>query len=859
MTIDPYFLSDYEEGLFYKRYQDPGNPEEVTWYQVFGRVSTAIGTNPTQTARFGRMMNEAIAIPSSPQIWNYGSGRRNPWQGSSCFTGPLGDSIPDFLRCDRDAHEVYMASGGYGVLADYVRPRGCKIKYTNSRSVGAMGIGGPVHRLEKTTGYITNGGRDRGALMVQLSGTHPDAVEFILSKIPVSLGFLDDWATNANSMLERRLTYPGQPAVVALYGSEFVFSKEWPTKDHVIDRIEGLNLADVNDLDQLIATGILSEDNTGRLVPQVFDWYLGEAGAWRPANRDWSLPLQNCNISVRVPDAMVKAAQRGDNWVFSWFSQDAPPEGQKPWTLTDIGGGDLRDLESGEIVHVSYGDDDIVTDLRYSEDHVGDYKYGVVLTTWEGLKKNLEPNPNNWKDVEHARFYRKVLMSRLDHLTGPIMAQQVLDLIFDAAHTSADPGIVFDGTYERFNPVDPVVYGKRLSNPCSEFVNPPNGSCNLISVNLRRCVDMVNKYDLQDEMAALGNNFAGPGNQDDYWAEQGLSTEKHWMVLRQSEAFRSYLEEVRKAAKVAFEYISEAHEKNVAPVEEIHRMSHDVFRTVGVGLMGLAEALMTFHVEYGSECGKMFAAATQFEIYLTCWEDSFSLAMDKNWPKPEGWNQDRMIDIFNHRMDYAIDYISIGEHVIRMDKILRRTIAGEYATNTCVTSIAPTGSISQIAGWLMTRLASNGITSNKMVTGSGEPPFSWATFVQNNAGSTEVQHDLWNTTEHRGKPWMKTADDVTPEGHVEMQAALCAFCCMSVSKTINMPESATIEDVAKGYMLAWELGVPGTSLYRNNSKPMQVLKALDCPSGDCEISSLEDLIREADAVQASPLYNKYRI
>ena len=140
-----------------------------------------------------------------------------------------------------------------------------------------------------------------------------------------------------------------------------------------------------------------------------------------------------------------------------------------------------------------------------------------------------------------------------------------------------------------------------------------------------------------------------------------------------------------------------------------------------------------------------------------------------------------------------------------------------------------------ISGWLMTREASNGVTNTKTVTGGGEPPFSWDVFMQNSAGTQETHHDLWYTDEHRGTPWMVTSSQVTPTDHVRMQAAACAFCCMSVSKTINMDETATVEDVREAYELAWRLSIPGTSIYRNNSKPMQVLSALECPSGECAV------------------------
>ena len=96
---------------------------------------------------------------------------------------------------------------------------------------------------------------------------------------------------------------------------------------------------------------------------------------------------------------------------------------------------------------------------------------------------------------------------------------------------------------------------------------------------------------------------------------------------------------------------------------------------------------------------------------------------------------------------------------------------------------------------------------------------------------------------------MVTASEVSMEDHIRMQAAVCAFTDMSVSKTVNLPESATVEDVKRGYELAWELGIPGTALYRDRSKPMQVLTALECPSGECVIRK-PALSRQSDGDEA---------
>jgi ribonucleoside-diphosphate reductase alpha chain len=264
-------------------------------------------------------------------------------------------------------------------------------------------------------------------------------------------------------------------------------------------------------------------------------------------------------------------------------------------------------------------------------------------------------------------------------------------------------------------------------------------------------------------------------------------------------------------------------------------MSSRHFRDVGVGLMGLAEALMSFHVRYGSPCAQQFAAATMSEIALACWELSFSAARAGH-AKPEGWSRARARTIFRFRAEYADD-VGLADHTSRWSALVRRVEDGEHPTNCNVTSVAPTGSIAQIAKWQMTRAAvASGDLRKKEITSGCEPAFDWGVYRQDSSGVDANYHDMWFDAEHNGKPWMVTAmNGVTPEEHARMQAAVCRFTCMSVSKTINLPNSATVEDVKASYELAWRLGIPGTSLYRDGSKPMQVLTALECPSGECAV------------------------
>lgn len=777
----------YSDDLLKERYAAEG---ETVWEDVFWRVATAVaGDNDQLALEFFNGMSSGAWMPSSPQLWNYGTNRRYSRNGSSCFTLDMGDDLSSFRKADSDAEKIYVASGGAGILLDSVRPRGTFIKHCTEGAMGAMCYGGPARRIEGTTGYITGSGRARGALMMQMGLHHPDVIEFITAKIPTSLGFLDDWRANAIAVLNSSGMEPDTDMKLAIERFyEWSKTKEWPRLEDVYYVIPR------HVVDKMFYAGIV-RDTGGRVVPVVTDW---NTMTTREASRNWSLPLQNCNMSVRASHEFMRSVLEDRPWVLYWF--DYGKSDDLPHTKTDFFGklSDVRD-------HRLYVDEASGQVSTTPPENAREYRYGVVITTWEGLRDNLSPNKNMWRDTEYARTYREDILPAIAGFSGQIKAKQIWELVCRMAHQHADPGVVFSGTYEDFNPVDSDEYGYRLSNPCSEFVNPPGGSCDLTSINLRRAASMA--------LSSSGKKYS-----KDFTA----TTVEDYKKIIDTEMFSLYEKHVYDAARSAAKYIMTAMEYNVAPVEYIHELSKKHFRTVGVGHMGLAEAMLYFHVKYGSEASFSFAAHTQAIIYLAAWDVSFELARE-GAAKPKAWDQKRMTRIFKSRVDAAWRYGLPHRIIDALSQLERRVRRGEYASHTCVTSVAPTGSISMIVSW---------VTGDSTTSGC-EPVFSWYTSRQDSNGQLVTTHDM--ALEYGASGCGVTANDVTPAGHIGVQAAVCAMTCMSVSKTVNLPESSTVQDISDAYVTAWRLGVPGTSVYRDRSKPMQVLSALDCPGGDCAI------------------------
>ena len=361
--------------------------------------------------------------------------------------------------------------------------------------------------------------------------------------------------------------------------------------------------------------------------------------------------------------------------------------------------------------------------------------------------------------VKEGRSY-DLIDPRENKKVEELNAAEVYQALVYQAWENGDPGVIFLDRTNRDNPT-PAIGEIESTNPCGEQPLLPMEACNLGSINLA-------KFVIENESEPSINY-------------EGLR-EMVWLSTR-------FLDDVIDMSKY--------------PLPEIERMVQGN-RKIGLGVMGFADVLYQMKVPYNSEKALDLAEEVMGFIQRESREATRYLAEERG--------------VFGN-----------------FDKSVFKEMENCRFRNATTTTIAPTGTLSIIAG------CSSGI----------EPLFalSFVRRVMDNDELIEVNpyfekvarergfysRELMETISKKGsigkiedipedvRKVFVTAHDVTPEWHIRMQAAFQKYTDNAVSKTVNLPRDATVDDVLKVYNLAYELQCKGVTIYRDGSKENQVL------------------------------------
>ncbi len=386
-------------------------------------------------------------------------------------------------------------------------------------------------------------------------------------------------------------------------------------------------------------------------------------------------------------------------------------------------------------------------------------------------------------------------------------ARDLLHRIAESAWHCGDPGMQYDTTVNRWHTCKNSAR-INASNPCSEYMFLDDTACNLASLNLLK--------------------FHGPNGSFDV------------------EAFRHAVDVTITAQEILVDNAS-------YPTEKIARNSHD-FRPLGLGYANLGARLMSLALPYDSDAGRNMCAAVTALMCGEAYAQSARVA-ERLGPFPSfAANREPMLEVIRMHRDSLrpIKTENVQPALLRAaQEAWDAALAlGEKHgfKNSQVTVLAPTGTIGfmmdcdttgiepdlalvkykKLVGGGVIKIVNNTVPQALMRL--GYPPEEVAQIVDYIDHNGKIEGAPGLNPEHlpvfdcsltpagggRSIPW---------RGHLRMMAAAQPFLSGAISKTINMPEDSTIEDIMRAYIESWELGLKAVAIYRDNSKCSQPLSA----------------------------------
>lgn len=736
------------ENHYFQRNSD-GELVEKTPEDVFSRVGAVYEEAACKIygKEMGRHLASELFQLQSNQLFSFNSpvyynvGVDSDPLVYACFVGDLRDSMNSIITETGRAAKIFQAGAGIGFNFGALRPKGASIRQGDGgrRSPGKYGSSGPLSFMEvfnKWGDIVKSGGKRRAAIMAMLYDWHPDLEKFISCKKSSEGQELFD-NMNLSICVSDKFIRAVRNKEVWRYKWQ---DREWPPEDPKTTMAEEV-------FQKIVETAHASGD------PGMF--FIDTANQYNTT--PISLGGINCTNPCFGGDQLIKVL---DNDLVRFVSfktwANEPGSKYKVWDGKEwVEACAFKSKENAKVVEVRLSE---ARKLVCTPDH--------LFMTPDGSceAKNLTGRGLCTEDGGYAAVREVVELPE---------RQDVYDFSMKKTHWASVGGV--------------------MAHNCGEVPLPPNTSCNLGSINLRRLYESCEQVD-GDFMKSLSSTAAMACDVLD------LNTE---ISRHPDEGFK---------------------ENTLAA------------RPVGIGIMGFGAYLMQRGIPYGSDESLDIAEKIMETITLSAYKTAVISKADA----PESMGQ--RIEAYEADKEAILKVISgykekSKERSEEWEALLEQLEDdNNFLRNAYVTMIAPTGN---------TGLAFDA------VTGGAEPDFAlvyrrntadgdtiymanpvFRDYLKTSRGmddeSLEKVFDLiadnhgnieglkeFTTQE---KKVFATAHTISPTKRLRVQAAFQRFTTMAISSTVNLPETATVEDVSRIYLQAYDLGLKGITVYRDNSR-----------------------------------------
>ncbi len=408
----------------------------------------------------------------------------------------------------------------------------------------------------------------------------------------------------------------------------------------------------------------------------------------------------------------------------------------------------------------------------------------------------------------------KLLARTTEEPVDSIDARELMNKIADAAWRCADPGVQYDTIINRWHTC-PESGRINASNPCSEYMHVDDSACNLASLNLMKFRREDGSFDTAEFEHAVDVVF--------------LAQE---IVV----GFSSY------------------------PTEGITENARR-FRQLGLGYANLGALLMSDGLPYDSDAGRNVAAAITALMTGRAYRQSALIAAGATGPYDEyEKNREPHIGVMRMHRDasYEVDGTGIkGELLEASQRAWDEAVElGEEHgyRNAQATVLAPTGTISFLMDCDTTGIEPDfSLVKFKELVGGGQMtianrsvPLALRTLGYSEAEVDQIAAHITETNTIVGAPGLKDEHlpvfdvavgerAISHTGHIDMMAATQPFISGAISKTVNLPQTATVEDIADAYTRGWKGGLKALAIYRDGSKTAQALRTDAQDEEDAEV------------------------